>query len=288
VAIQKSLALPWVWGAPLAAGIAVALMLVTRSLHPPGGAVAVLAVLSGADWSFAAHPVATNTVLLLAAATLFNRATGRRYPHDLHARPPVAPQGVPARFSDADLDKALQRYNQIIDVPRDDLRSLLEQAEMEAHARRIRQWRCADIMTPDPTSVGHHTPLAEAWTLMHTRRIKALPVVDRSHRVVGIVTRADFLRAADLRSLAGLDDRLRRLLRPPEAIRSEAAQVVGQIMTREVRVTQAERSLADLLPVFSSTGHHHLPVIDSELRLVGILTQTDVVRALMREASPAG
>ena len=32
--------------------------------------------------------------------------------------------------------------------------------------------------------------------------------------------------------------------------------------------------------VFSSTGHHHLPVIDADQRLVGILTQTDLVRAL--------
>jgi CBS domain-containing membrane protein len=38
----------------------------------------------------------------------------------------------------------------------------------------------------------------------------------------------------------------------------------------------------DLVPVFSTHGHHHLPVVDEELRLVGIVTQTDVLRALMR------
>ena len=54
-------------------------------------------------------------------------------------------------------------------------------------------------------------------------------------------------------------------------------------MTRSVRMTSAGRSLAELVPIFSSTGHHHLPVIDDEQRLVGILTQTDLVRALVQE-----
>ena len=36
----------------------------------------------------------------------------------------------------------------------------------------------------------------------------------------------------------------------------------------------------DLLPLFSAQGHHHLPVISEDKRLVGVLTQTDLVRAL--------
>ena len=36
-------------------------------------------------------------------------------------------------------------------------------------------------------------------------------------------------------------------------------------------------------PLFATTGHHHVPVIDAERRLVGIITQSDVVRALARD-----
>jgi len=49
-----------------------------------------------------------------------------------------------------------------------------------------------------------------------------------------------------------------------------------------VRVTGAHRPLADLVPLFGSTGHHHIPVIGEGERLVGIITQTDVVAALAR------
>ena len=44
--------------------------------------------------------------------------------------------------------------------------------------------------------------------------------------------------------------------------------------------------LADIVPIFSETGHHHIPVIGVDGTLVGVLTQTDVVRALRRFADP--
>ena len=44
------------------------------------------------------------------------------------------------------------------------------------------------------------------------------------------------------------------------------------------------RLLVDLVPLFSEDGHHHIPVIDAEQKLVGILTQSDLVRALSRAA----
>jgi len=67
---------------------------------------------------------------------------------------------------------------------------------------------------------------------------------------------------------------------------SDGPAVVGQIMSRRVRVASADRSLADVVPIFSETGHHHIPVIGADGALVGILTQTDVVRALRRFAEP--
>jgi len=140
--------------------------------------------------------------------------------------------------------------------------------------------RVRDIMTRDVITADYAMPLAEAWEILRTRRIKALPVVDPARRLIGIVTARDFLRHAQLDRLPGLAARVRDLLRPSGNTHTDKAEVVGQIMTRRVRVASAGRPLVDLLPLLAEGGHHHVPVVDDEARLAGIVTQTDLIRAL--------
>jgi CBS domain-containing membrane protein len=272
-------------GGPLAGAaavsLAIALMFALRCLHPPGGACALLMVVGGVqDPQFALFPVFTNSLLLVTAGIAYNRATGRRYPHGQRTAAPQPPKHAGPAFTEADLDAVLARYNQVLDVPRDDLQSLLEQAEQQAYQRRLGAIRCEEAMSREPLSVEYGTPLQEAWTLLRRHRIKALPVVDRARRIVGIVTLNDFMRSAELDLHAGWAARLQALVRPSGFSHSDKPEVVGQIMTRQVRVASAERPLAELVPLFADTGHHHIPVIDGEQRLVGILTQSDLVRAL--------
>ncbi|AEG93783.1 HPP family protein [Ramlibacter tataouinensis] len=275
--------------AAMAAGVsvagAIAVMLALRCLHPPGGASALLMVLTGTTaFRHALFPVLVNSLLLVAAGMLYNSRTGRAYPH---AQLPPAGGQPRSRFSAADLDAALARYNQVLDVPRDDLQALLAQAEAAAYQRTLGELRCADVMTREPLAVSFGAPLAEAWWLMRQRRIKALPVVDPTRRIVGIVTLADFMRHADLDRHEGLGERLRALLRASGLTHSGRPEVVGQIMTRQVRVASQDRLLSELIPLFSEGGHHHIPIIDGEQRLAGIITQTDLVRALYRAVQPS-
>ncbi|WP_295987813.1 HPP family protein [uncultured Variovorax sp.] len=279
----------WIPQPELAAAVAVAgaigLMFSARCLHPPGGAAALLAVLTHTThFSSALFPFFTNSLLLVLAGVAYNTLTGRRYPHvQVAARPP----GSDARFSQADIDAVLARYNQVLDISRDDLESLIRETELESYKRRLGTLNCADIMSKVPISVEFGTPLQEAWALMHQRRIKALPVTDRTRRVVGIVTQADFFRQLDLQHHEGIAAKLRDLIRATRTVMSSKPDVVGQIMTRQVRVASAERPVVDLVPLFSEGGHHHIPIIDDEKRLAGMITQSDFVRALYRAVAPA-
>lgn len=194
----------------------------------------------------------------------------------------AAPGPAGSLFSEADLDAVLARYNQVLDVPRDDLRDILNEAGLLAARRRITTLRCADVMSGDPEAVEWGTPLQDAWALLREHRIKALPVIDRARRVVGIVTLHDFMREASLDLHEDWPTRLRRLLTPSPLTHSTKPEVVGQIMTRQVRVVSADRPLAELVPLFAATGHHHIPVVGPQARLVGILTQSDLVAALAR------
>jgi CBS domain-containing protein len=55
------------------------------------------------------------------------------------------------------------------------------------HGRKV-----SEIMTPDPLTIWEDTPLDEIVEIMETNNVKRLPVV-RGKRLVGIVTRSDFL-----------------------------------------------------------------------------------------------
>ncbi|MDQ0586772.1 HPP family protein [Variovorax paradoxus] len=277
----------WIPDPALSASVAVAaaigVMFFARCLHPPGGAAALLAVLTHTThFSSALFPFFTNSLLLVLAGVAYNTLTGRRYPHVQVAQPPRAD----ARFSQADVDAVLSRYNQVLDISRDDLEALIQQTELESYKRRLGTLNCGDIMSPGPVSVEFGTPLQEAWMLMNQRRIKALPVTDRTRRVVGIVTQADFFRLLDLEHHEGIAGKLRDLIRATRTVVSNKPEVVGQIMTRQVRVASADRPVVDLVPLFSEGGHHHIPIIDHEKRLTGMITQSDFVRALYRAVRP--
>jgi CBS domain-containing membrane protein len=269
-----------------AVALAIAAMFLLGCLHPPGGASALLMVLTQtSDPAFVLFPVLGNAVALTFAGVIYNSLTGRPYPHVL-ATPDAAPV---SRFSNADLDVALARFNQVLNLSREDLEQLLNYAESAAYDRNLGELRCADIMSRDPVTVEYGTPLEEAWTLMRLRRIKALPVIDKARRVIGIITTADFMRLANLDRRDGIAERLRSVIRSSTTTHSEKPEAVGQIMTRQVRVASDTQPVTELVSLFSREGHHHIPVIDAQQKLVGIITQSDLVRSLYRavSASPA-
>jgi CBS-domain-containing membrane protein len=77
--------LPWL-AAALAVSTAIAVMHLTRTLHPPGGATALIAVIGSEQvhalgYLFVLVPATLGPVLMLLAALLVNNlASGRRYP----------------------------------------------------------------------------------------------------------------------------------------------------------------------------------------------------------------
>jgi len=108
---------------------------------------------------------------------------------------PASTNAAQLGFTSADLDLALQDYNETLDVDRGDLEIILRQAESNAYRRRFGEVTCADVMTTSIVTVVFGDLLEDAWQLMQKHRVKALPVVDRSSRVVGMITQSDLILA---------------------------------------------------------------------------------------------
>lgn len=263
--------------AALAVGLTVALMVPLRCMHPPGAGIAAYVVLDHVNGAaLVAFPIMFNVIVLLLCAVVYNRMTGKRYPHPQHshARDAVGP----ARFASADLDAALSHYNQVLDISRADLEGLLQLAGSAAFQRTLGDLRCADIMSAPVFAVGPEASLQEAWALMRQEQVKALPVVGADQQVVGIVAVSDFMRLVQLDVHEGWGQRLKQLVTG----RSLHKGRVAEAMSQPVQTAPEDSAVVALVPLFSSGGHHHIPIVDAQQRLVGIVTQTDLVRTLSR------
>ncbi|SNS24125.1 HPP family protein [Pseudomonas segetis] len=258
------------WVAGLAGGLAIGVMFALRCLHPPGGAVALSAVLAGEPvarlgYHFVVFPVAINAAMMLLIALLFNNLLKRRYPHRPadHHNPHKTADAVPrdrVGFTPDDLDAVLNARGELLDIARDDLEEILRQTEERAYRRRFGEIRCGDIMSTDVLSVSPQTPVSEAWTLLLEHRLNALPVVNQNRQLQGMLNLHDLLATAD------------------------AHGECEHIMQRNVLTCKGEWPVSYLLESLGSSPEHRMPVLGEDKVLLGIVTQTDLVAALYRTA----
>ncbi|MPR08975.1 HPP family protein [Microvirga tunisiensis] len=279
--------------AMLAGTVSVAVMFVLRCLHPPGGALALMAVLGGpaikaAGYGFVLWPVAPESLILLVMGVLFNNLTGRRYPHltkptssNHHKTTDPAPlQRV--GFRSDDLDAILRENDEVVDVSRDSLEALFRKVEVQAYHRRFGRVVCADIMSRDIVSVTAETPLRVAWGLLRQHSVKALPVVSDNHHVVGIITQADLIKHSDWDANRGLRIGIRQMARRVIRIERGQAGSVGQVMTAPVPTARQDVAVAQLVPLMADAGLEQIPIVNDDDQLVGIVAQSDLIAGLFR------
>lgn len=117
-------------GGALAVGLAIGAMSLARCLHPPGGSMALIGVIGGPavashGYMFAFLPVALNAVSLTAAGWAFHKFSGHSYPH---RTPSPAKTAAVAAVTDADIDRALAKFGEALDIDRNDLRTIIDLA----------------------------------------------------------------------------------------------------------------------------------------------------------------
>lgn len=125
------------------------------------------------------------------------------------------------------------------------------------------------IMHSPPVTIAPDADLAAAMFLVIERGIGCLPVVERG-RLLGIVTRTDLL-AAELGAAASSAD---------EAGAAMATTwgdlMVDHAMSTEPATATTGDSLASALERMDRHGVRHLPVVDGERRVIGILSDRDI------------
>lgn len=132
------------------------------------------------------------------------------------------------------------------------------------------------LMTPAPITIGPDATLTDAWTEMLNGGFHHLPVV-AGGRLVGVISASDVMRAI------GVQDPVLR----DTGVVLDTSDTVRDLMTTDVTGVTPDMLLGDAVRLFARGAYHSLPVV-SEGRLVGILTTTDILRALLASSPDYG
>ena len=137
----------------------------------------------------------------------------------------------------------------------------------------MKQELVRDWMTPVPITITPDTTLPKAHRLMMEHRIRRLPVV-KSKNVIGMVTLGDVRGAepsgATTLSIWEINYLISRLK-------------VEEIMTPRPFTVVADATLGEAAEMMLENKISGLPVVDESNQLVGIITESDIVRKVVRD-----
>jgi CBS-domain-containing membrane protein len=138
-----------------------------------------------------------------------------------------------------------------------------------------------DIMNRDVVTIGAAGTIHEAMELMGENRVSTLPVVDNQDHCVGILSTSDLVEMTrdvdeDIYELDHVDPTSQRFLLD-KLIHSMGGESVQSFMSETVTTVDADAKLITAVRKMLREQIHHLPVVDSDGRLVGIVSTMDVL-----------
>ncbi len=132
---------------------------------------------------------------------------------------------------------------------------------------KVKHW-----MTKDPISVSPDTLAVEAQKIMKENRIRRLPVVDKG-KLVGIVTFRNLIEAAPSSANSLSIHELNYLIMKIK---------VKDLMKKNVITVSPEDTAIDAIVRGVEKGIGGFPVVDGQGHLVGIITETQIARAMLQ------
>ncbi len=111
----------------------------------------------------------------------------------------------------------------------------------------------------DVVTIQHDARLTAAARLLAEKHIGALLILGADHRIVGILSERDIVRAIAERSASALDD------------------FVSTAMTRDVMTCNEAETIISIMDRMTVGKFRHMPVVDQD-RLVGMISIGDVVK----------
>ena len=126
----------------------------------------------------------------------------------------------------------------------------------------------AQLMSTPVQSIERTETLGDAWQMLTGHSIRHMPVVDENNKLCGIISDRDILHAWSSKRFEH---------------RQSASVQVAEIMVKQVLTAELNTSIRELSEAMTLRRVGAIPVINSNVELIGIVTRSDVLRVLMNE-----
>ena len=140
-----------------------------------------------------------------------------------------------------------------------------------------------DIMTTDIVTVHPQERVSDALRLMTENRVPVLPVVDRDDRCVGVISQSDLVqltRDADDDRDANSDTPFGLMPGRGDWDSVMDERLDGVMSDEVVTVSSGDLIVPVIVDRLIAQRIHHVPVVDDDGRLLGIVSTVDILRAL--------
>jgi CBS domain-containing protein len=146
-----------------------------------------------------------------------------------------------------------------------------------------------EVMSTDITVIGADESVSAAADRMAELGVSALPVVDHDRRLLGLL-RDDDLIVSEARvhaprfwNILGATIPLPGEMKHLEAeLRKVVGSTAGELMEADPVVVAPDASLEDVATLMHESDVRHVPVVDDERRVVGVITRGDIVSFIAR------
>jgi len=150
--------------------------------------------------------------------------------------------------------------------------------------------RACEIMTSSFVSIGPDASIGEAATLMAASGTSGLVVFDGAGKPLGIITEGDLIRREALGHAPGTSV-WRTLFTDDKTLARAFAKAYGrrvaEVMSRDLKTVGEDLSVSQAAELLYTAEVKRLPVV-RDARVVGILSRSDVIRALGRLGTELG
>jgi len=133
--------------------------------------------------------------------------------------------------------------------------------------QRLRSLRVDDVMNHGVIQVSESATMDDIAEQFLQHDISSAPVVDQNGSCVGMISAPDFMKR-EARIAAG-------------EIASSENDLVGSYMSRGVQSIGPQELMLKAAVIMCATHLHHLPVLDEEQRLIGVISTMDITAALV-------